>query len=103
MPLENIALDVIITMVDDTTKEKAGQLRYIIRKSEAEIFDTYVFPEYRRRKMMSSLLKKMIPELKISGISKVRLKYFDENARIAWERMGFRQADKEGNMELCLH
>lgn len=100
MSLENVLLDVTTTIIDNCTQKKAGQLRYVIRDSEVEIFDTYLFPEYRRRKIMSGLVKKMIPELKVSGISKVRLKYFNEDARTAWERMGFRQADKEGNMEL---
>ena len=100
MSLENISLDVTITMVDNSKQEKAGQLRYIINGSEAEIFDTFVFPEYRRRKMMSSLVKKMIPELKLSGISKVKLKYFNDEARAAWESVGFKRSNKEGHMEL---
>ena len=100
MSLENISLDVTITMVDNSKQEKAGQLRYIIKGSEAEIFDTFVFPEYRRKKMMSSLVKKMIPELKVSGISKVKLKYYNDEARAAWESVGFKKADKEGHMEL---
>jgi len=100
MSLENVLLDVTVTLIDNNVQEKAGQLRYIIRGSDAEIFDTYLFPEYRRKKMMSSLLKKMIPELKLSGISKVKLKYFDEDARKAWEKMGFQHTGKQGHMEL---
>lgn len=100
MSLENVSLDVTVSLIDNNIKEKVGQLRYIIRGSDAEIFDTYLFPEYRRKKMMSSLLKKMIPELKMSGISKVKLKYFDEDARIAWEKMGFIHTGNEGYMEL---
>lgn len=100
MSLENISLDVTITMVDNNKQEKAGQLRYIVKGSEAEIFDTFVFPEYRRKKMMSSLVKKMIPELKVSGISKVKLKYLNEEARAAWESVGFRKSDKDGHLEL---
>jgi len=100
MSLENVLLDIKMTILDNITLEKAGQFRYIIKDSEIEIFDTYLFPEYRKKKIMSSLLKKIIPELKLSGISKAKLKYFDENARMAWERMGFRQSDKDGYMEL---
>lgn len=100
MSLENILLDATIAIIDNNIQEKAGQLRYIIRDTEAEIFDTYLFPNYRRKKIMSSLLKKIIQELKVSGISKIRLKYLDEDARVAWEKMGFRQTDKEGHMEL---
>lgn len=100
MPLENMLLCTTVTIIDKETEEKAGQLKYIIRDSEVEIFDTYVFPEYRRQNIMSNLIKKIIPELKISGISKVRLKYFNEDARIAWESIGFSQIGKEGHMEL---
>lgn len=100
MLLENMLLDVTVTIVDKDIQEKAGQLRYVIKDTHAEIFDTYLFPDHRRKKIMSNLLKKIIPGLKATGISVVKLKYFDEDARIAWERMGFRHIDKKGNMEL---
>ena len=103
MSLENISLDVTITIIDKDIKEKAGQLRYIVIDSEAEIFDTYLFLEYRRKKIMSSLFKKITSELKISGVTKIKLRYFDEDARMAWESMGFRQVDEKGNMELYLN
>jgi GNAT superfamily N-acetyltransferase len=103
MSLENISLDVTIIIIDKDTKEKAGQLRYHAIDSEAEIFDTYLFPEYRRKRIMSSLIKKIISELKISGITKIRLRPFYEDARMAWESMGFRQIDEKGNMELYLN
>jgi GNAT superfamily N-acetyltransferase len=102
MSLENILLDTTITIIDKESGEKFGQLRYIVRDSEAEIFDTYMFPEYRRQKMMSSLLRKIIPELKVSGVSKISLKYFDDSARISWEKMGFVQSGKNDRMELYL-
>jgi GNAT superfamily N-acetyltransferase len=100
MSLENMLLDVTMTLVDKDIYEKAGQLRYTIKDTHAEIFDTYLFPDYRRKKIMTNLLKKIIPGLKATGISVVKLKYFDDDARVAWERMGFRHVDKEGNMEL---
>ena len=103
MSLENISLDVTITIIDKDTDQKAGQLRYNVIDSEIEIFDTYLFPEYRRKRIMSSLLKKITSELKMSGVSKIRLRYFDEGARMAWESMGFRQVDEKGNMELYLN
>lgn len=102
MSLENVLYDVTITIIDKDTEEKAGQLRYHIKDSIAEIFDTYLFPEYREKKIMSSLLKKLTLQLKISGTSKIRLKHSDEDARIAWEKMGFRLIDDKGHMELCL-
>lgn len=100
MSLENMLLSVTIAIIDKGTEEQAGQLKYIIRDSEVEIFDTYVFPEYRRKKIMSNLLRKITPELKVSGISKISLKYFDDGARIAWEKMGFKQVDGKNRMEL---
>ena len=102
MSLENILYDVTITIIDKDTEEKAGQLRYHIKDSDIEIFDTYLFPEYRRKKIMSNLLKKIISELKMSGASKIRLKHFDDDARMAWEKMGFKLVDEKGHMELCL-
>ena len=102
MSLENVLFDVTITIIDKETEEKAGQLRYHIKDSEVEIFDTYLFPQYRRKNIMSSLLKKLTSELKVSGTSKIRLKHFDDDARIAWERMGFKLVDDKGHMELCL-
>jgi len=102
MSLENMLLDVTITLVDKDVQEKAGQLRYAIKDTHAEIFDTYLFPDHRRKKIMSNLLKKIIPGLKATGVSTVKLKYFDDDARKAWERMGFRHVDKEGHMELII-
>lgn len=102
MSLENVLLDVTIEIVDKDKQEKAGQLRYIVKESVAEVFDTYLFPGYRRQKIMSSLIKKIIPELRVSGVSKIRLQYLSEDARIAWERMGFRHASRKGYMELHL-
>lgn len=98
----NVSLDVIITIIDKNTKEKAGQLRYNAIGSEVEIFDTYLFPDYRRKGIMSNLFKKITSGLKISGITKVRLYQFNDDARIAWESMGFQQVDEKGNMELYL-
>jgi GNAT superfamily N-acetyltransferase len=103
MSLENVSFDVVITIIDKDTKEKAGQLRYHIIDSDVEIFDTYLFPEYRRRKIMSSMLKKITSELKMSGIKKIKLRHLNEDARMAWESMGFRQVDEKGNMELYLN
>jgi len=94
MLLENI------TIIDKETEEQAGQLKYIIKDSEVEIFDTYLFPAYRRRKIMSDLLWKITSELKVSGISKISLKYFDDDSRVAWEKMGFKQVDGKNRMEL---
>lgn len=103
MSLENVSFDVTITIIDKDTKEKAGQLRYHVIDSEVEIFDTYLFLEYRRKKIMSSLFKKITSELKMSGATKIKLRYFDEDARMAWESMGFRQIDEKGNMEFYLN
>lgn len=103
MSLEDVSFDIVITIIDKYTKEKAGQLRYQAIDSEVEIFDTYLFPEYRRKRIMSSLLKKVTSGLKILGITKIRLRPFDEDARMAWESMGFRQVDEKGNMELYLN
>lgn len=105
MSLENILLDTTITIVEKDTGERLGQLRYVTKDSdedilETEIFDTYVFPEYRGKKIMTSILKKIVPELKVSGVSKVSLKYFDDGARVAWEKMGFRHIGQSGRMEL---
>lgn len=103
MSLENVSFDVTITIIDKDTNQKAGQLRYHAIDSEVEIFDTYLFLEYRRKRIMSSLLKKITSELKISGVTKIRLRSFDEDARMAWESMGFRQVDVKGNMELYIN
>lgn len=100
MSLENMLLSVAVTIIDKETEEQAGQLRYIIKDSEVEMFDTYMFPEYRRRKIMSNLIRRITPELKVAGISKISLKYFDEGARIAWEKMGFKHIDGKNRMEL---
>lgn len=103
MSLENVSFDVTITIIDINTNQKAGQLRYNIIDSEVEIFDTYLFPEYRGKRIMGSLLKKVTSELKISGVTKIVLRTFNEDARIAWKSMGFRQVGDNGDMELCLN
>ncbi len=103
MSLENVSFDVTISIIDKDTNQKVGQLRYHAKDSEVEIFDTYLFPEYRGKKIMSSLFKKITSELKISGITKIRLRTLDEYARMAWESMGFRHVDEKGNMEFYLN
>jgi GNAT superfamily N-acetyltransferase len=100
--LNNVLIDTTVAMIDKDTGEKLGQLRYITRGSEADLFDAYVFPEYRGKKVMSNLLRKILPGLKVSGISVVSLKYFNDDARMAWEKMGFVQSNKSGRMELDL-
>lgn len=102
MSLKNILIDTTVAMVDKDTGEKLGQLRYITRGSEADLFDAYVFPEHRRKKVMSNLLRKILPGLKVSGVSRISLKYFNDDARMAWEKMGFVQSNKSGRMELDL-
>lgn len=59
MSLENVSFDITITIIDKNTNQKAGQLRYNVVDSEVEIFDTYLFPDYRKKRIMSSLLKKI--------------------------------------------
>lgn len=98
MLLENISFDVTMTIIDNNTQEKAGQFRYVVKDTIAEICDTYLFPDYRRQKIISSIFKRMIPELKICGVSKIMLKCLNEDARIAWESMGFMQVGN-GHME----
>ena len=73
MPLENVLFDNLretsirtrmrtrkITIIDKDTKEKAGQLRYHTINSEIEIFDVYLFPEYRRKKIMSNAREEIL-------------------------------------------
>ncbi len=102
MSMENILLDTTVTILDKDKQEKVGQIRYMIKGSEVEIFDTYLFPEYRRQKIMSSFVRQMIPGLKVFGVSKIKLRYLDEDAHIAWERMGFNHVDNGCNMELLI-
>lgn len=47
---------------------------------------------------MTDLIEKIILQLKILGITKIRLIPSDENACIAWESMGFKKVDKKGNI-----
>lgn len=102
MSLENLSLDVTITIVDNNIQKKAGQFRYIINGSEAEIFDTYMFPEYRRKKVISNIFQKTVAKLKASGVSKVKLQYLNDDARIAWEKIGFRHTGKDNYMEFFI-
>lgn len=101
--INDVSFDITIVILDKNTKEKAGQLRCCITDSEAEIFDTYMFSEYRDKGIISNIFKKIASELKKSGILKIRLKYSYGDAHDFWKKMGFEKVDHRNNiMELEL-
>lgn len=101
--INDMSFDIIVTILDKNTKEKAGQLRCCITDYEAEIFDTYMFSEYRGKGIIRHVFKKIASELKKSGILKIRLKHLDGDAHAFWKKMGFEKVDSRNNiMELDL-
>ena len=91
--------NVDIVFIDDDTKEIAGHCKYYINDSIGYIYDTYLFPEYRNKKILKSHINTILHDIKQSGAEKVLLSTLNDEAIVIWEKLGFKKINKN-NMEM---
>lgn len=98
--------DIDIMFIDDDKKEIAGHCNYSITENngnnEGLIYDTYLYPEYRRKKIMTTYINDILCDMKCMGANKVKLNASSNEACMVWEKFGFIRIDKKGNMEIDL-
>ena len=92
--------DIDLIFVDDDIKEVVGHCNYSVSDKEGLIYDTYLYPDYRKKKIMSIYINNILCDMKCMGADKVRLHTLSDEAYAIWDRLGFKQYDKKGNMEI---
>ncbi len=91
-----------LVFIDDDIKEIAGHCKYSIKNKIGEISDAYLYPNYRKKKIMSTYIDNILCDMKCMGAKKIRLFTLLDEERIIWEKFGFHQIDEKGNMEIDL-
>lgn len=88
-----------IVFIDDDTKEIAGHCNYYVSYKIGYIYDTYLFPEYRNKKIMKSHINDILCDMKLMGAEKVLLSTLSDEVTMVWEKLGFKKINKN-NMEM---
>ncbi len=91
--------DIDIVFIDDDTKEIAGHCKYFIDNNIGHIYDTYIFPDYRNKKILKSHINTILHDIKQMGAEKVLLSTLSDEATMVWEKLGFMKTEKN-NMEI---
>ena len=94
--------DIDLVFIDDDIKEVVGHCKYSysIKNKTGEISDTYLYPDYRRKKIMSTYINDILCDMKCMGANKVKLSALLDEERMIWEKLGFKQINEEGKMEI---
>ena len=92
--------DVDLMFIDDDVKEIVGHCKYSIKNKVGEISDAYLYPDYRRKKIMSTYIDDILCDMKCMGVNKIKLFTLLDEERMIWEKFGFHQIDERGNMEI---
>ncbi len=100
IPINTKKTDIDLVFVDDENKEVAGHCNYSVDNKIGNIYDTYIYPDYRRNKIMKTYIENILCDMKCMGVNKVKLSTLSDEARTVWEHLGFNHIDKKGNMEL---
>ena len=100
IPKNKEKTDIDLVFVDDDSKEVVGHCNYLITNKEGKIYDTYLYPNYRGKKIMSMYINDILCDMKCMGALKVKLDTLSDEARIIWEKFGFIQINEKGNMEI---
>lgn len=69
--------------------EKVGQLEYEIINDKAIIYNTYIYPKYRRNGILKSCFPTILSIIKQSNISQIELSVLSEDAKRSWICLGF--------------
>ena len=100
IPKNKEKTDIDLTFVDVDVKEVVGHCNYSVSDKEGLIYDTYFYPDYRNKKIMSTYINNILCDIKCMGADKVMLHTLSDEAYAIWERFGFKQYDKKGNMQI---
>jgi len=100
IPKNKEKTDIDLTFIDTDTKEIVGHCNYSVLDKKGLIYDTYLYPNYRNKKIMSTYINDILCDIKCMGADKVRLHTLSNEAYSIWERFGFKQYDRKGNMEI---
>ena len=71
--------------------DKIGQLVYEITGNKAIIYNTFIYPEYRRKGILKTYLPVILSMIKDNRISIINLSVLSEDAKSVWERLGFKE------------
>lgn len=88
-----------IVFIDDDTKEIAGHCNYYVSYKIGYIYDTYLFPGYRNKKIMKSHINDIICDMKLMGAEKVLLSTLSDEVTMVWGKLGFKKTNRN-NMEM---
>lgn len=100
IPRNKEKTDTDLVFVDDDNKEIVGHCNYSINNNIGNIYDTYIYPDYRGQKIMKKYIDDILCDMKCMGVTTVKLSTLSDEGRIVWERFGFNPVDKKGNMEI---
>jgi GNAT superfamily N-acetyltransferase len=75
-----------ITTIDfiDNSIDKVGQLVFEILDNKAIIYDTYIYPDYRKKGILKTHLHTILSRIKKYGVTHLELSVLNEEAKLAW-------------------
>lgn len=100
IPRNKEKTDADLVFVDDDNKEIVGHCNYSINNNIGNIYDTYIYPDYRGQKIMKKYIDDILCDMKCMGVTTVKLSTLSDEGRIIWKKLGFKHTDKKGNMEI---
>lgn len=100
IPKNKEKTDIDLVFIDDDVKEVVGHCNYSIKNKIGEIYDTYIYPNYRRKKIMSTYINDILCDMKCMGANKIKLYTLLNEERMIWEKFGFIQINEKGIMEI---
>lgn len=88
------------SFIDTSNNDVAGHLMYDINKKEktAFIHSSYLFPEYRRKGILKRSIDNILCDIKCEGADTVKLHVLTDEAKEAWNKLGFFELKKTGDM-----
>lgn len=100
VPKNKEKTNIDLVFIDDDVKEVVGHCIYSIKNKIGEIYDVYLYPDYRRKKIMKTYINDILCDMKCMGANKIKLYALLEEERIIWEKFGFKRINEKGNMEI---
>ncbi len=93
-------MDIDLVFIDDDVKEIVGHCNYLVENNEGLIYDTYLFPDYRRKGIMTTHINDILCDMKCMGAFKVKLHTLSNDACEIWKRFGFTETNEKRGMEI---
>ncbi len=92
--------DIDLVFINNETKEIVGHCNYSVENKEGLIYDTYLFPDYRRKGILSTYINDILCDIKCMGATKVKINTLSDEVSKIWEKFGFIKLDKKRNLEI---